>query len=166
MQADLALKYTIGLSKLAGDYHEFQGELNHQPEGEKNMDLWNNKIGREIAKEIKKKYNPVGVIQLINSGQMDDIIAEKIMQRMRKGELITNPTDKRKYRTPTQKFDDEIRTKIRILQEENNRKLQRIFQGVKPKKEKLSDGLGHWVTINGRPVYIDCNDPFCPNWFV
>lgn len=34
MQADLSLKLNVGLSKLAGDYHELEGELNHQPKGE------------------------------------------------------------------------------------------------------------------------------------
>ena len=38
---------------------------------------------------------------------MDDIIAEKVMQRMKKGKLITNPyTDKRKFNEKT--FKDRI----------------------------------------------------------
>ena len=46
MQVDLALKYGVTLSGLAGHYHEFQP---NNPIGEKNMDLWNNKQGRRIA---------------------------------------------------------------------------------------------------------------------
>ena len=94
MQADLALKYTTGLSKLAGDYHENQASNN--PPGEKNMDLWNNQQGRRIADQIKKEYGKE-FYQLPESMQ-DDIIADKVMQKMRKGELITHPSDKRKYK--------------------------------------------------------------------
>lgn len=154
MQADLALKSTSGLSKLAGDYHELEGELKHQPIAEKNMDLWNNEIGRKIAKEIRKE----GQHRLIKRSDLDDIIAEKVVQRMRKGELITHPSDPRKYKSPKQKFDEEIRAKYRALKEKSNRKLNQIFRSSKPNKtsgNKGNSGLGRWVTINGNHVFLD-----------
>lgn len=96
---DMALKGGTHLSKFIGDYHEKDGNKNSgQPSYEENMDKWNNHVGRDIAHEIRSEYNPVQVLYLINSGQMDDIIAGKVMQRMKKGDLITNPfTDKRSY---------------------------------------------------------------------
>ena len=154
MQADLALKSTVGLSKLAGDIHEWQGDKNnHQPEGEKNMDLWNNEVGREISKEIRREYNPIEVIKHINSGKMDDIIADKIMKRMRKGELITHPSDSRKYRTPTQKFSDDIKSRYRKMQEERKRRYP-VFRKSNASQSN-SSGKGRWVTINGSHVFIE-----------
>ena len=143
MQADLALKSFVGASKMFGDFHEWQGDMSNQPKAEKNMDLWNNEIGREISKEIRREYNPIEVIKHINSGKMDDIIADKIMSRMRKGELITHPSDPRKYRTPAQKFSDEIKAKYHQMQEERKRQYPINF------------GKGHWVTIDGNHVFIE-----------
>ena len=153
MQADLALKSTVGLSKLAGDIHEWQGDKNnHQPAGEKNMDLWNNEIGREISKEIRREYNRIEVIKHINSGKMDDIIADKIMKRMKKGELITHPSDPRKYRTPAQKFSDEIKSRYHQMQEERKRKYP-VFRKSNASQSN-SSGKGRWVNINGNHVFI------------
>ena len=161
MQADLALKSFVGASKMFGDFHEWQGDMSNQPKTEKNMDLWNNEIGREISKEIRREYNPIEVIKHINSGKMDDIIADKIMSRMRKGELITHPNDKRKYtetprkdtRTPAQKFSDEIKAKYHKMQEERKRKYPVFRKGSS--SAKSSSGKGRWVTINGNHVFIE-----------
>jgi len=93
MSADLSLwLHSIGLSKLIGDYHE---SIPQNPKGEKNMDLWNNHQGRLIAKEIKKEYGDI--LRTLTKDQIHDIIAEKVIQKMRNGELITHPSDKRKY---------------------------------------------------------------------
>ena len=159
MQADLSLKLNVGLSKLAGDDHELEGDLNHQPKGEKNMDLWNNEIGREISREIRKEYNRIEVIKHINSGKMDDIIADKIMKRMKKGELITHPSDPRKYRTPAQKFSDEIKSRYHQMQEERKRKYP-VFRKSNASQSNSSgkgksNGKGRWVTINGNHVFIE-----------
>ena len=74
MQADLALKYTTGLSKLVGDYHENQASNN--PPGEKNMDLWNNQQGRRIADQIRKEYGKE--FYKLPESMQDDIIADKV----------------------------------------------------------------------------------------
>lgn len=83
------------LAKGVGDFHEFQGKVSMgQSPGENNMDNWNNQQGREIAKEIIYQYGPLATIP---SKKVNDIIAEKVMSRMRSGKLILNPDDKRKY---------------------------------------------------------------------
>lgn len=46
-------------------------------------------------------------------------------------------------RTPAQKFDDEIRTKYRLMQEERKRRYPVNF------------GKGRWVTIDGNHVFIE-----------
>lgn len=152
MQADLALKSFVGASKIFGDFHEWQGDMSHQPKGEKNMDLWNNEIRREISREIRKEYNSIEVIKHINSGKMDDIIADKIMKRMRKGELITHPSDTRKYKTPSQKFSDEIKNRYHQMQEERKKKYP-VFRNNNS-SSKSSSGNGRWVTISGNHVFI------------
>ena len=93
LSADLALRSNNFLSWLIGNWHE--SETPKDRLNEKNMDLWNNYQGREIAKEIKNEYGKS--LKNLHQSTIDDIIADKIMQRMRKGELITHPSDKRKF---------------------------------------------------------------------
>ena len=81
-------------SALAGAGHE--SNLPNNPKDEKNMDYWNNNQGREIAKEIKKEYGELNFIKLPKEKQ-EDIIAHKVMVRMKNGDLITKPDDDRKY---------------------------------------------------------------------
>ena len=58
---------------------------------------------------IKNKIK--GKERLYSKEQIEDMIAEQVMTRMRKGELITHPSDPRKYKTPSQKLSDEIKNK-------------------------------------------------------
>ena len=109
MQADLALKYTLEISKYAGDTHENEGKKHGQPQGEENMDKWNNAQGREIAKEIASEINNTVLLKIYaHSGKLDDLIAKKVMERMRAGKLITNPLDKRKYTGFAANIEDEF----------------------------------------------------------
>ena len=54
----------------------------NNPPAERKMDLHNDEVGINIGKELKK-----GMFHLIN---MDDKIAEKVMEAMEDGELITS----------------------------------------------------------------------------
>ena len=91
--ADMYLKYGNIGSKLGGIHHELQTKNN--PKNEWNMDSWNNQQGREIAKEIEKEYGDK--FRTLPRQKQDDIIAVKVMYRMKNGQLITNPNDSRKY---------------------------------------------------------------------
>ena len=94
--ADLALKTNIPISRIIGDIHEIDGKIrNKQAKNEENMDKWNNAQGREIAKELIKEYG--NKLKNFSEEQIDDLIAKKVMQRMKSGKLITTPNDKRKY---------------------------------------------------------------------
>lgn len=95
MQALLSLKIGETAARRLGTAYEIHGDkADGQKSNERNMDQWNNAVGREIAREVKttiegKNYTPQ---------EIEDIVAEKVMKRMRKGDLITNPkTDQRKY---------------------------------------------------------------------
>ncbi len=95
MQAQLSLWTGKHISKALGDFHEFQGNKTMgQTKEEYNMDNWNNEQGREIAREIIQEY---GVLSIIPSQKLNDIIAEKVVKRMREGKLILSPNDSRKY---------------------------------------------------------------------
>ena len=81
------------ISKNAGDLHEKTNPK--QPKGELNMDLWNNQVGREIGEEISEQIK--GMENMFKKEAIEDYIAHKVMQRMRAGDLITNPDDPRKF---------------------------------------------------------------------
>lgn len=178
MQAQLALLGGRNFAKLLGDSHERQGADRGQPSGEENMDLWNNHQGREIAKEIIREY---GAMQYPFSQKIKDIIAQKVMEKMQNGELITHPDDKRKYENllngnPTgyaTQIEPFTRQQIgRMTSEEfaKNEKAIReqwgkmgipseydLFKEGKKSTSKLNgsnDTNGKWVTINGNHVLI------------
>ena len=94
MGADLALSKGNAYSLVAGIYHENQTPNN--PKGEWNMDSWNNAEGRKIAEEIKKEYG--NKFNKLSNAEKDAAIASKIILKMRNGELITHPDDKRKFK--------------------------------------------------------------------
>ena len=81
-------------AKELGDMHE--DETPNAPAGERNMDLWNNEIGREIAYEMKNNYGDSAYI--LGTEWASDIASQKIWEKMQQGELITNPfTDRRRF---------------------------------------------------------------------
>ncbi|MDR1169056.1 MAG: hypothetical protein LBK53_09260 [Heliobacteriaceae bacterium] len=93
MQARLTFDWTTAGAKTLGDYHEFiEGFSVKQPAHERNMDLWNNRVGQKIGREVRREL--IGQ-KIRPQSEIDDIFAEKIMQKMRAGELITTPDDPR-----------------------------------------------------------------------
>ena len=94
MQSILAQRYTPILGKKASEYHEQQGNRNNQDPRESNMDLWNNQQGQQIYNEICREYPN---FKKLSEQKQKDIIAQKVVQRMKEGKLITNPKDIRKF---------------------------------------------------------------------
>lgn len=97
MQSILSKRYTPYLAKQASEHHEKQGQKKGQDPREANMDLWNNQQGQQIYNEICKEYPN---FRKLSEPQQKDIIAQKVIQRMRTGKLITGVDDKRKYESP------------------------------------------------------------------
>ena len=95
MQWYLAHYYGEKVAKFLGDMHE--NETPNAPQGERNMDLWNNSVGREIARKMK----PFFYYTKKNKEEINDIISRIIYKKMRRGELITTPNDKRKFNEKT-----------------------------------------------------------------
>ena len=90
----LAWYYGDKRAKELGDMHE--DETPNAPAYERNMDLWNNEIGREIAYEMKNKLGDSA--DILGTDWASDIASQKIWEKMQQGQLITNPiTDRRKF---------------------------------------------------------------------
>ena len=72
-----------------------ENETPNAPSNERNMDLWNNQIGREVAAEIRRTLDP---FQFYDEKFLSEIATEKIIEKMERGEVITDPqNDKRKF---------------------------------------------------------------------
>ncbi len=178
MQAQLALLGGRNFAKLLGDSHERQGADRGQPSGEENMDLWNNHQGREIAREIIREY---GAMQYPFSQKIKDIIAQKVMEKMQNGELITHPDDKRKYENllngsltgyasqvepftreqiGRMTFDEFAQNENAIREQWGKMGIPSEYDLSKEGKKSISksngsnDTNGKWVTINGNHVLI------------
>lgn len=87
------------LAKFIGDDHESDKHKSpkmtkEQWAKEKNMDLWNNEVGRKTALEIKNKT----VNKNLSQKQFEDLLAKELAQKIKDGELITNPNDKRVFK--------------------------------------------------------------------
>ena len=82
------------MTKYLGDRHEHGN--NPDIRRDTNMDLWNNQIGREIAEEMSEKYSRD--IEVYDLDWFDEIAEKKIVEKIRNGELITDPSDKRSYK--------------------------------------------------------------------
>ena len=118
MQACLSIWTFPQLAKHFGDDHEKKGNKKGQPAGEANMDLWNNQQGREIAEELKKEFSG-SLKKFFTDDAIKDIIADRVMKRMKNGQLITTPDD-------TRKFEDKKSDKITGFSSDINN-LERIF---------------------------------------
>ena len=88
MQARSTVIYGASISKIFADLNERNGNKYYsQSKGEENMDRWNNAVGREIGEEIKKEIKN----KSYSDEEIEDLIAKKVMERMRAGKLITHP---------------------------------------------------------------------------
>lgn len=93
MQADIAIHDNNFKAASLGYWHEFEGK--ETIPGERNMDLWNNKIGREVVQDMKQESGDSW--KYMSEEMKKDMAAEKIVKLMREGELITHPSDPRRF---------------------------------------------------------------------
>ena len=93
MQADIAIHDNNFKAASLGYWHEFEGKETIL--GERNMDLWNNKIGREVVQDMKQESGDSW--KYMSEEMKKDMAAEKIVKLMREGELITHPSDPRRF---------------------------------------------------------------------
>ena len=94
MQSIMANRYGTLSAKTVSSGHEFIGKIKGQDLREYNMDMWNNQQGQQIYNEIRREYPN---FNKLSEQQQKDIIAGKVVQRMREGKLITDINDARQY---------------------------------------------------------------------
>ena len=78
----MAQQWSVGIAELMGVAVEWLGR---NPENQKNMDLWNNSIGRKYGKQAKSREE----------------LAELLKQALENGEFIISLDDARKYEGKT-----------------------------------------------------------------
>ena len=152
MQWYLTYFHGSGIAKTLGDYHEL--ETPKAPKGETNMDLWNNAIGREIAENMKQQFKGLD----LNKESISDYAAKIIVNKMRQGELITNPNDKRQFKymelerlKPHDRVFYRGETKFEELDEVMSDVLiEQIYNAPLPEKEELNKKVRA-----GELIYVD-----------
>ncbi len=177
MQAHMTLEYGKDVAKVIGDIYERWGDYTEgQNSIERNMDLWNNEIGRQIGEEIKKETSHLQ--DLTTQKMYEDMIADKIYQRIQNGDMITQPKiDKRifkengqatGYAVQVEPFtreqigemtSDEFAKNEKAIREQwgkigipSKKDLPSKTSNSKSKSDSAADGK--WVTINGNHVLI------------
>ena len=125
-------------------------------------------LGKKLSDKEIKDYIAFKVIQKMREGKIIRNIDEatnmmnkkqnptvKTLQNRRESIPEDNTSQKKipaPYKTPSQKFSDEIRQKLKAKNLESNKRLNRIlnFHNPNPNLEN-----GHWVTMNGAHVFIE-----------
>lgn len=157
LSAWLVIRHNNLFSNILGAGHE--EETPNAPIFETNMDNWNNSVGREIGRDIKSKINGKNYSQ----EKIEDMIAEKIMQKMKSGELITKPfTDKRKF-IPHDFIDKVLNHRNRVfhkgevtMNDLDNPVLKDVFldQALERKKMPTKKELDRKVA-SGELIYVE-----------
>ncbi|MBP3820096.1 hypothetical protein J6G99_00440 [bacterium] len=101
MQSLLNQKYGTLRTKGISYLHEQKGSWQGQDSREANMDMWNNQQGQQIYNEIRREYPN---FNKLSEQQQKDIVAEKVVQRMKEGKLITRLDDSRKFQEQKSSF--------------------------------------------------------------
>lgn len=101
MQSLLNQKYGFMKTKLGSTAHEWKGRITGQDPKEYNMDMWNNQQGQQIYNEIRREYPQ---FNKLSEQQQKDIIAQKVVKRMKEGKLITGLDDSRKFQKQKPSF--------------------------------------------------------------
>lgn len=154
MEAYYTLKYGNFISKRIGDYHENQGSKNGQPHFERNMDLWNNAVGRETALELKKELK--GYDNYYSFDNKIDMIAVKLRDKIKRGELITDPINDPRI------FESSIHNGRVYTHEEIGRMSKKDFRYHEPEiskqynqKKVISESQAQNAVSNGNLIYIE-----------
>ncbi len=143
--AYLALKYNDLISNAATSAYEFM-EHSYQPQEEKEMDIWNNKIGREIAKELSKEYKDID--KTFNRQSIEDLIAVKALEKIENNELMTSTANLKKgnllqgyveYNEPLS-----LKDRLTLARED---KLARYTQRLAESPEKIAQMQANHVSL-------------------
>lgn len=143
--AYLALKYNDLISNAATSAYEFM-EHSYQPQEEKEMDIWNNKIGREIAKELNKEYKDID--KTFNWQSIEDLIAVKALKKTENNELMTSTADLKKGNLLQGyvEYNEPLSLKERLIRARED-KLARYTQRLAESPEKIAQMQANHVSL-------------------
>ena len=143
--AYLALKYNDLISNAATSAYEFM-EHSYQPQEEKEMDIWNNKIGREIAKELSKEYKDID--KTFNRQSIEDLIAVKALEKIENNELMTSTADLKKGNLLQGyvEYNEPLSLKERLIRAREE-KLARYTQRLAESPEKIAQMQANHVSL-------------------
>ena len=143
--AYLALKYNDLISNASTSAYEFM-ERSYQPQEEKEMDVWNNKIGREIAKELNKEYKDID--KTFNWQSIEDLIAVKALEKIENNELITTTTDSKNSNLLQGyvEYNKPLSLKERLMRAREE-KLARYTQRLAESPEKIAQMQANHVSL-------------------
>ncbi len=95
MQAISCIRNSSLKTLLGGYFHEFE-TYTPLTQNETKMDIWNNTEGRKVVNEFFDYLKESKIdINSLSETQVEDILAQRINQKIRNRELITNPLDPR-----------------------------------------------------------------------
>jgi len=150
-------EFSEEIANILGQFNEIKGDLNDQPEDQRNMDLWNNKIGREYGKKATSKEE----------------LAELLKKALENEELIiTNDQtkDSRKYEEDesTKNITIDPNKPVQVIQESNTGRnlifINMLSGAIMDNNEfvaKINDGKypGYQVKmINELPIPVSIAD--------
>lgn len=158
MQWWLSKRSESAFAKWLGNMHENANPNN--PSSERNMDLWNNSIGREVAHEIIHENSDD--ISLYTDEMLNDMAAEKIVRKMRAGDMITTPNDPRKFENmELERLKDEDRVFYKgefsnIKEKVNNRIMSNYLNQAIENNWQIDDKANLDKRVSdGELIYVD-----------
>lgn len=144
--AYLSLKYNDLISNIATTGHELL-ERNYQPAEEEKMDSWNNRIGREIAREINSEYKNAD--KAFNWSSVEDLIALKAMEKIKNNQIVTSPDyngNENFYLKGQIEYNKPLSLKEKLIKAREE-KLARYTQRLAESPEKIAEKEAQHVSL-------------------
>ena len=94
LMASLARKYGNFTANIIGNMYEYSNN-NPDTAQAKEMDLWNNRVGREIGLKVADELK--GFENDFSDEHIEDMIAIKVYNALKSGEMVSSVDDKRVY---------------------------------------------------------------------
>lgn len=153
MQAYITANQDEKTAKFLGDTYEKIGDFTHtQPSSERNMDMWNNAIGREIGDEVK---NETSLFRDLTTQKMfEDMIAEKIYTKIKNGEMITSPKDLRDFETSPYNGRIYTREEIGSMSPEEYEINKKLIDKALSKGDVMPEADAKNAVQSGNAIYV------------
>ena len=133
-------RYSEEIADILGRMNELLGG---NPDAEKNMDLWNNEVGRKCGKKTKSKQE----------------LASQLKKALERGELIITPADSRKFKGNISQYLPNSERPLVVIDESKTGRNQRfvdILTGRIMTLEKITqeihngDYAGYYLSNSGQ----------------